>query len=158
MLRFGVSTFIATIVAAADSDEFAGSSYLSLSRAQKQDKIWSAVTADTTSGDWHFAQTLIVKQDPVFWTPGDQLACPWTGCRKKTIHSIGTVAKIEWVSVGSHPYTGMFKGADAGFARLSVAAPVEPAAPNMKPGMGVKLLRDGIDSANFVCMLSVDGQ
>ena len=28
----------------------------------------------------------------------------------------------------------------------------------MVPGMGVKLLRDGRDSANFVCMYSVDGQ
>ena len=28
----------------------------------------------------------------------------------------------------------------------------------MVPGMGVKLLRDGMDSADFVCMYSVDGQ
>jgi len=28
----------------------------------------------------------------------------------------------------------------------------------MAPGMGIKLLRDGMDSANFVCMFSVDGQ
>lgn len=28
----------------------------------------------------------------------------------------------------------------------------------MKPGMGVKFLRDGTDSANFVSMFSVDGQ
>ena len=52
----------------------------------------------------------------------------------------------------------MFKGADAGFARLSVAKPVDTETPNMAPGMGVKLLRDGHDSANFVCMFSVDGQ
>ena len=52
----------------------------------------------------------------------------------------------------------MFKGADAGFARLSVAYPVDTNSPNMAPGMGVKLLRDGHDSANFVCMFSVDGQ
>jgi len=55
----------------------------------------------------------------------------------------------------------MFKGADAGFARFSVAKPVFtgtlPAA-NLAPGMGVKLLRDGADSANFVSMFSVDGQ
>ena len=28
----------------------------------------------------------------------------------------------------------------------------------MKPGMGVKFLRDGVDSANFVAMFGVDGQ
>lgn len=71
---------------------------------------------------------------------------------------MGNVAKIQWKSVGSHPYTGMFKGADTGYARLSVAKPVTTNPPNMVNGMGVKLLRDGYDSANFVCMYSVDGQ
>ena len=99
-----------------------------------------------------------MKQDPVFDTPGDQLACPWTGCRPKTIHANGTVAKISWTSTGDHPYTGMFKGSDTGFARLSIAKPVDTKTPNLAPGMGVKLLRDGMDSANFVCMFSVDGQ
>ena len=99
-----------------------------------------------------------MKQDPVFDTVGDQLDCPWTGCRKKTIHSNGNVAKIQWKNLGSHPYTGMFMGADTGFARLSVAKPVDTKTPNMAPGMGIKLLRDGHDSANFVCMFSVDGQ
>jgi hypothetical protein len=51
----------------------------------------------------------------------------------------------------------MFKGADTGYARLSVAKTVDIKTPNLVPGMGVKLLRDGVDSANFVCMLSVDG-
>lgn len=41
---------------------------------------------------------------------------------------------------------------------MSSAAPVDTKTPNMKPGMGVKFLRDGIDSANFVAMLGVDGQ
>ena len=52
----------------------------------------------------------------------------------------------------------MFKGADTGYARLSVAKPPDTKTPNLAPGMGVKLLRDGQDSANFVCMYSVDGQ
>ena len=51
----------------------------------------------------------------------------------------------------------MFKGSDFGYVRMSVAIPVDTSTPNMKPGMGVKLLRDGIDSANFVAMFSVDG-
>ena len=52
----------------------------------------------------------------------------------------------------------MFKGADTGFARLSTAGPVSTSSSFMIPGMGVKLLRDGIDSANFPAMYSVDGQ
>jgi len=49
----------------------------------------------------------------------------------------------------------MFRGADTGYARISVAKPVEKH--NIAPGMGIKLLRDGHDSANFVCSHSVDG-
>ena len=101
---------------------------------------------------------MLVAQDPVFDTVGDELACTRTGCRHKTIHPIGTVSKAQWISEGSHPYTGMFRGADSGFTRLSVAAPVDTKTPNSRPGVGVKLLRDGMDSANFVSMFSVDGQ
>ena len=52
----------------------------------------------------------------------------------------------------------MFRGADTCYTRLSEAAPVDTKTPNSRPGVGVKLLRDGMDSANFVSMFSVDGQ
>lgn len=52
----------------------------------------------------------------------------------------------------------MFTGSDYGYVRMSVAAPTDSKKPNLKPGMGLKFLRDGVDSANFVAMFSVDGQ
>lgn len=156
--KFGLAATFAAFVAAKDGHDFNGDDYIALSRQAKSDKIWGKVTEDTSSGDWHLAGALFVSQKPVFDTPGDELECGWTGCRNKTIHAQGSIVKIEWQSVGGHPYTGMFKGADAGFARLSVAKPVDTKTPNMAPGMGVKLLRDGADSANFVCMFGVDGQ
>ena len=56
----------------------------------------------------------------------------------------------------------MFKGGDSGFIRFSdldEAVPGNPSeSPWMWPSIAVKLLRDGHDSANFVCMFSVDGQ
>ena len=66
--------------------------------------------------------------------------------------------KIVWESTGKHPYTGMFKGADSGYIRMSVAKPVDLKTPNLAPGMGIKLLRDNVDSANFVAMYEVEGQ
>ena len=72
------------------------------------------------------------------------------GCRHKTTHPQGVVAKINWENVGGHPYTGMFKGADTGYVRLSSAAAVNYDKPTSVPNMGVKLLRDDHDSANFV--------
>lgn len=101
----------------------------------------------------------MVGQKEVFETKGDEFDCALiAGCRNKTIHSVGNVGKIAWIDHGNHPYTGIFKGGDTGYVRMSSAAPVDEKTPNMKPGMGVKFLRDGADSANFVAMFGVDGQ
>ena len=46
---------------------------------------------------------------------------------KKTFHGVGNVAKATWVSLGDHPYTGMFRGGDSGFVRLSTTFEVDNA-------------------------------
>ena len=121
--------------------------------------IWGKVTESDESGSWHFAQTLIIDENPVFDTEGDELACSRLGCRPKTIHAIGNVCKVSWLDLGGHPYTGIFNGgADYGYVRISSASPVDTKTPWSRPGMGVKFLRDGVDSANFVAMHDVDGQ
>lgn len=79
------------------------------------------------------------------------------GTRSKYIHSVGTTGKVKFVSNGKHPYDGIFEGSDYGIARFSSAVePVEGGQP-LAPGMGLKFLRDGRDSANLVAMFSVDG-
>ena len=158
MIKFGISALFAALVAAKDGKEFNTKEYLSSSRQAKSDKIWGKVTENTKSGKWHLLGALTVGQGPVFDTVGDELHCNWTGCRNKTIHAQGVVGKIEWISTDDHDYTGMFTGGDAGYIRMSVAKPVDTKTPNMAPGMGIKLLRDGKDSANFVAMYGVDGQ
>ena len=158
MRCFSIISLLAAITAAKDGEEFNAPSYISQTRQAKSDQIWAKVTANTKSGGTHYTGALIVDEMPVFDTPGDELACYWNGCRNKTIHPQGVVGKVQWVDFGGHPYTGMFRGADTGYARLSLAAPIDTRTPNMKPGMGVKLLRDGYDSANFVSMYGVDGQ
>lgn len=83
--------------------------------------------------------------------------------RTKYIHSVGVHGKVKFLSTGNHPYTGIFKGANYGIVRLSAAA--KPEVPGivlmgqpLAPGMGLKFLRDGADSANLVAMYSVNGQ
>ena len=44
------------------------------------------------------------------------------------------------------------------FSRLSLALEPDTEKLNTAPGMGLKFLRDGMDSANLVAMYSVDGQ
>ena len=41
---------------------------------------------------------------------------------------------------------------------MSTATPVDKKTPNIRPGMGLKFLRDSVDSANLVAMFGVDGQ
>ena len=71
------------------------------------------------------------------------------------MHPQGNVARAEWRNLGGHDYTGVFQGADTAFVRLSITAPVitpelrETDDQNvMMATMAVKILRDGVDSAN----------
>ena len=41
---------------------------------------------------------------------------------------------------------------------MSLASQPDPAEKKTTPGFGLKFLRDGVDSGNFVAMDSVDGQ
>lgn len=79
--------------------------------------------------------------------------------RTKYIHSVGGHGKVSLNTVAGHPFTGIFKGANQGIVRLSSAAKPELGTSSpLGPGMGLKFLRDGIDSANLVAMYGVNGQ
>ena len=80
--------------------------------------------------------------------------------RKKVIHSVGVVGRVEWRDAGGHPYTGIFRGARHGIARLSSALPADPSSSYSQPtpGMGLKFLRDGRDSANMLAVYSIESQ
>lgn len=97
--------------------------------------------------------------EETFSTVGDVMApgVLW-GTRTKYIHSVGTAGKCKFVSNGKHPYTGIFEGSDYGILRFSSAAEPKEDGQPLAPGMGLKFLRDGVDSANLVAMYSVDGQ
>jgi hypothetical protein len=99
------------------------------------------------------------SMDPTFDQEGDEMSkgSLW-GYRTKYIHTVGAVGKTEWKSVNNHPYTGIFAGATEGYTRMSLAAEPNAKKLNTTPGIGVKFLRDGMDSADFVAMYSVDGQ
>ena len=76
--------------------------------------------------------------------------------RKKVVHTQGVVVQVKFIPSGiSHPFTGMFRGADYGIMRMSLAT--EPSDNNLVPGIGLKFLRSGVESANVVVMNSVEG-
>jgi len=145
-------------------EEVSSPSYLALSAQEKADRLWSNCLDDSTSAPWFSSLDQGVKlitepMCPVFRTPGDELPDQGDGTtRAKVIHTVGAVGRVEWRDLGGHNYSGVFKGAQHGLVRLSLALEPDTEKLNTAPGMGLKFLRDGVDSANLVAMYSVDGQ
>merc|ERR1711981_1474165 len=78
--------------------------------------------------------------------------------RVKMTHPVGTHTKIEFIAHKHTPYTGIFRGAEHGIMRISETVKTVPHKPKTVPGHGVKFYRDGMSSANWVAMFSLDGQ
>ena len=156
-------TFIVAALAAYTSAavSFNSDAYLSMTAAAKSAQILTAVNQDHASNNWYNAVEsgglFTESMQPTFDQKGDEMApgMIW-GTRDKYIHTIGNVAAVKFVSSQKHPFSGMWKGADYGVVRLSLAAAAGTT--NTAPGMGLKFLIDGMDSSNLVAMYSVDGQ
>jgi len=135
--------FLATLTTA--FREVSSPEYIALSAAEKSEIIWSNVLEDITPADWFGVLELpgifTESMCPTLRAPGDEL--PWEegiisdGTRYKYIHTVG---------------------ATKGVVRFSLAKEPSPPGLNTAPGMGLKFLRDGVDSANLVAMYSVNGQ
>lgn len=75
----------------------------------------------------------------------------------KSIHTFGSVAKVEFVPDPASPYTGLFQGAE-GVVRFSYAGPNLPFLIGNVPGLGLKLFVDGRPSENMVAMFGLNTQ
>lgn len=156
-------SFIVAALAAftSASVSFNNDAYIRLTAAAKSAQILTAVNQDHASNNWYNAVEsgglFTESMSPTFDQAGDEMApgMLW-GTRAKYIHTIGNVATVKFVSSQQHPFSGMWKGADYGVVRLSLAAKASKT--NTAPGMGLKFLIDGMDSSNLVAMFSVDGQ
>jgi len=81
----------------------------------------------------------------------DRLSDEYMAEHSKVIHTHGTVAQVKFTAnVHTLPVSGLFKGADYGFIRLSSVR--DPFKGVMSPGIGLKLLRDGTYSGNLLAM------
>lgn len=138
--------------------------YLAKSAAQKAALIWSNCQESAKSAGWFNKLQLLGMflegMCPSFRAKGDELPYRnwFFGYRKKYIHTVGAIGRVNWVSKGSHSYTGLFQGATNGFLRLSLAGEPDKSELKTIPGFGLKFVRDGIDSGNLVAMFGVAGQ
>ena len=92
--------------------------------------------------------------------PGDTLKGLMQRARPKFIHSVGVTGHVKFIpNRNAQHFTGLFReGGDYGIIRFSSANKPDKSSQPLAPGFGLKFLRDGIDSANLVAMLGVDGQ
>lgn len=74
----------------------------------------------------------------------------------KPIHPYGAMAKVKFVPVAGHGYTGLFQGADYGLLRLSVTE--NPAEGAFQPGIAWKALVNGKPSENVSALYTLAGQ
>jgi len=161
-----LSMFLAMFQTSLAWQEVSSDAYLTLSAAEKNEIIFANCLEDTTSADWfsllEMPGIFIESMCPTLRTKGDGMPYEdgliFYGWRKKYIHTVGTVGQVEWKNLGDHPYTGIFEGASQGIVRFSLAKEPSTSSRATAPGMGLKFLRDGMDSANLVAMYSVDGQ
>lgn len=81
--------------------------------------------------------------------------------RIKTIHAVGVVQKIRWVSIGDHGYTGIFQGDDYGLIRYSMPSPNNAQKwgedSSQVVGIAVKFFREGVHSGNIHAMNGFKG-
>jgi len=137
--------------------QVSGPEYTRLPAPTKQALIWENVVSNSSSGSWPGAKIVgIFNQSmcPTLQQKGDEYSPP----RQKYLHSVGSVGKVEFVPANSSGYSGIFQGAEYGIIRISLAGQRSSTMNNTSPGMALKFLRDGVESASLVAMYHVLGQ
>eukprot|EP00455_Lapot_gusevi_P047068 TRINITY_DN6303_c0_g1_i1.p1 TRINITY_DN6303_c0_g1~~TRINITY_DN6303_c0_g1_i1.p1 ORF type:complete len:335 (-),score=57.50 TRINITY_DN6303_c0_g1_i1:114-1118(-) len=130
-----------------------------ISCSEKLQFLWERIEQDQGRGGWwpDFLSFFAIFLEDMH-VSGESISDILPASRsKKLIHSVGAVAKVRFVWNGSHPYTGMFRQAESGLLRASLATRPSSFSPVI-PGLSIKVLRDGVPSANTFAMYEMDGQ
>lgn len=133
-------------------------SYESKTAAEKMDILWTKITADEKGGKYPSALELPGIFAESMKTSFECNSDVFPAGRVKYIHSMGSVCKVAFNAVPGTKYTGAFSGASQVLVRFSSAKDLDLDTPSMTPGLGIKFLRDGKQSGNFVSMPGLDGQ
>ena len=139
-------------------EDFDTPQYQSLSAKCKEELIWKKVLEDGTREKFFtgFEFESLFKQDMNH--SYDVVSDTMPQGRKKVTHPVGCVSKMEFIAHPKSTYTGIFRGAKHAIQRISETVKTVPHISKTVPGHGMKFLRDGMYSANWVAMFSFDGQ
>ncbi|MET1079143.1 MAG: peroxidase family protein [Pseudomonas sp.] len=75
---------------------------------------------------------------------------------QKPLHAHGAMAKVRFLPLAGHAYTGLFQGADSGLLRLSLTE--DPSSRGFAPGLAWKAFVDGKPSENVSALYTLSGQ
>jgi hypothetical protein len=165
------------------SNTNAPENYDKLSACDKQDTLWQNIESSKHKVLPEYSklglfQVVGLATQPIYKKVSDQTDFAPKGW-KKHIHKRGAVAKVKFTPIGSHPYTGVFKGAECALIRLSLTyKPVKSEKRKIRdhtrkgvhyryintkskavaPGLAFKVLRDNIPSANISALYTLSGQ
>jgi len=152
-------------VAFSQDMDFSSPTYQKLSSDDKMTKLWNKIKENTTPYGWYSAFSIAGIFFESMNTTFDTVSDVFFNDREKLIHSVGTVQRVRFYAEPNSEYTGVFRGAKNVLLRLSAASEpdvskrtAEGALKNFKPGFGLKVLRNGMESANLVGMYSLQGQ
>jgi len=154
------------------------SGYIAYPAVLKQATLWHNLISNRTSSPWPSKDLLSASGVPLslktmnpcpsLEAPGDELPVG----RVKEVRAVGIIGKVKFVPIAharrqnphyphtgrQTPYSGIFQGASFGIVRISTFR--EPRSTRTDPlfGMGLKFLRDGVESASLVASVGSDGQ
>lgn len=128
-------------------------SYENQTAAAKLASLWANIISDQCSDEYSPVDINVVGVQTAFDIGGDTMP----EGRVKAIHPVGTVCKIDFSVDEGSPYTGLLgPGTSQGFVRMGPGNAPMTNVSGVQPGLGIKLLRSGARSGNFVAMVSLD--
>ena len=128
------------------------------SAAQKLNAIWAEIAKQKgTGGSFYFSAGIRLLRSDMSPTV-EYVSDTMPSGRLKFLNTIGVVSKAVFEPAPNSPYTGMFQGASNMIIRPSFAAEIPKKETKLIPGAAVKFFRDGLPSANFVAMYSLEDQ
>ena len=158
-------TTLAEAFTAHTNTAYTEDSYQALPASDKNAIVWSLVeatqgkTGHGVTGFGMITSGFATCHDFTMEHYGDELKPG----RRKFIHQTGLIAQARLDTTGyeSHPFTGLFRGAEHCLMRCSLAKRHSQGSSELKnntPGIALKVFRDGCHSGNMVAMYGVDGQ
>jgi hypothetical protein len=158
--------FTLNIVLSQPGDDFRSPTYLAKSASAKMALLWAKITSNTSPlgfyDDTTFNSEFFTEDMRQSFGPTSDIL--FTG-RKKLIHTVGLIAKANYVPAAGNPYTGVFEGCTNALMRFSVVdlpdttyTTADSAYDNFNPSFAFKCLVDGKASANLFGMGSFMGQ